>query len=51
MPNIPTYADNETYIGFLELSDEKRKRLRTSFIEEIKDSIKDEIEARGKINE
>jgi len=42
MPNITTYTDNETYIGFLRLSEVKRKELRDSFVKEIQTELEEQ---------
>ena len=39
MPNITTYADNELYIKFLHLPDEKRFKLRKDFIKLIQEAV------------
>jgi len=40
MPNITAYIDNETYIGFLKLSDNDRKEIRENIVIGIKNRIK-----------
>jgi len=41
MPNIPVYADNTTYVGFLKLSDEVKTKLKEDFIKAIQGKIKE----------
>ena len=42
MPNIPIYAENTTYIGFLKLKEETRKELRKDFIMDIRKKMEKE---------
>ena len=39
MPNITVYMDNKTHIGFLQLKDETRTKLRQEFIMDVKKRI------------
>ena len=43
MPNTTIYMDNETYTGFINLSEDKQKELREQFVKKVKKEVNQNV--------